>query len=152
MQIRHRHAFVRLVHAGADQAELGHRAVARDESGMLPVAAATASRTAPTSSPGRVRKLSPLTATSSSNRSACCASVARSQSDRLAPVWRSLKRTLSTARARAGMTLLAGLPTSTLVTCRLDGSNHSGAPSSGAAVSADNARNRRCTGLSARCG
>ena len=50
------------------------------------------------------------------------------------------------------MTLVAGLPTSTLVTCRLLGSNHSDPASSGAAISASSARTSRCTGLSARCG
>ena len=50
------------------------------------------------------------------------------------------------------MTLVAGLPTSIVVTCRVDGSNHSVPASTGAAVSAVRARTRRCTGLSARCG
>ena len=70
---------------------------------------------------------------SRSNRSACCASAARSQALSEAPVWRSLKRMLSIARAAAGMTLVAGLPTSMLVTCSVDGWNHSLPASSGAA-------------------
>ena len=40
---------------------------------------------------------------------------------REAPVWAGLKRMFSRALASAGMTLVAGLPTSTVVSSRFDG-------------------------------
>ena len=109
-------------------------------------------RSVSTSGPGSVRNDSPLIAMSRSKRSACCAITARSQADSAAPVWSLLKRMFSIALADAGMTLVAGLPTSMLVNCRLDGWNQSLPASSGAAVSASAMRISRCTGLSARCG
>ena len=164
-QFLDRHALVRLVHAGADQAELGDGAVAGDEAGVGGAAAGVALRVRRRSrvrwrrsslsmtGPGWVTNDSPLIAMSRSNLSpACWASAARSQADRSLPVWSSLKRMFSMARAAAGMTLVTGLPTSIEVTCKVEGSNQSVPASTGAAVRAVRARSRRWTGLSARCG
>ena len=70
----------------------------------------------------------------------------------LADDQRSLKRTLNRAVASAGMTLDAGLPTSTLVTSRFDGWKSVLPSSRRSVVRRWRRRTSFGTGLSARCG
>ena len=96
-----------------------------ESSGVVPVSAATAPTTRSVKGPGSVRKLSPEiskraampTPKAAAARSA--SSSIQSLSER--PVWASLKRMLTVARASAGMTFEAGLPTSIVVIARVEG-------------------------------
>ena len=120
--------------------------------GSMPVAALIALRMISIRGPGLVTNDSPLMEESRSNRSAYRARVARTQAVSEAPLCPSLNRMFSAARADAGITLVALLPTSMLVTCSVEGSNQPVPASTGADVRASSARISRCTGLSARCG
>ena len=98
-----------------------------DSSGIAPVTSATAAATRSVNAPRSVRNASPLICgvmvilpakptdarhTSSSNQSASCW-----------PVWLGLKRMLNRARATPGITLVAVLGASIMVTSRFDGWN-----------------------------
>ena len=86
----------------------------------------TASATSETKSPGLVMNTTaPSLKRSSTAQPVCAATVSDSpwiQAFRPSGVCASLKRMLNWARASAGMTLPAGLPTSTVVKERLEGS------------------------------
>ena len=127
-----------------------------ESSALRPVTAAAASETTSTKGPGSVRKASPLTAmrtwTLPANPSPALAASASIQSLRAWPVWAGLKRMFSRALAWAGITLVAGLPTSMVVTSRFDGWNSGWPSSSRRACSAASSRISTGTGLAARCG
>ena len=96
-----------------------------DSSGVTPDTEATASAARAVKSPSGVRKASPLMAavseTRPSNPSPALAHSASSQATRSAPLWPGLNRMFRPAFAVAGITLVAALPTSTVVTSRFEG-------------------------------
>ena len=85
------------------------------------IAAATIS----VNGPWRVRKASPLmidrTSTLPLKPSPAAATVSAIQASSSAPLWAGLKRMFSRAFTSRGITLLAVLPTSMVVTSRFDG-------------------------------
>ena len=74
------------------------------------------------------------------------------QSERLAPVWASLKRMLTVARASAGMTFAAGLPMSIVVIASVEGSKCAVPLSSGREARRSSRRTSAGSGLRARSG
>ena len=120
--------------------------------GSTPVTEPIAATSRSVNGPGVPRNASPLTVTARLAWSPCRTSTVFSHRSSEAPVWRSLNRMLSRARALAGTRLVASLPTSTLVTCRLVGSNHSVPSSSVVPRISANTQVSRCTGLSTRAG
>ena len=92
---------------------------------MTPVSAAMARQTSALQGPGSVRKLSPeilkRVAMATPVSAATRAASSSIQAERLAPEWASLKRMLRAARASAGITLVAGLPVSMVVSASVEG-------------------------------
>ena len=97
-----------------------------DITGTRLVSRCTARATRSVNGPGGVRKLSPYTrvviAMLTPNSAATLSASDCNQSVSDALVWMSLKRILTVPRVSAGMTLVAVLPVSIVVTARVDGS------------------------------
>ena len=121
-------------------------------SGVRPVTAPIAAARQSLTGPGGTRNDSPLTSQESRYLPPTAASRRSTQSCRLALDHLSLKRMLNVARATPGAMLVAGLPMSIVVTCRLDGWKCSVPSSSGVVVKACSIATSRCAALSTRCG
>ena len=96
-----------------------------DSSGGAPATSATAAEMTSVKAPGSVRKASPLmvglTMTLPWKPSPAARASCAIQSARPWPLWFGLKRMFSRALATAGIRLVVGLPTSTVVISRFEG-------------------------------